>query len=173
MLRGITYKRRRGFTIPLVALLCLSLVKMGGMFWVNNTWAVVPDSDPTTVTQISMLLGGGLYDGQETELDEDGDGVIPIAGGVLVRGNGNQDDNREEAVPLRRLTGVLIEPHTSKSVTNFNDRRTVVAYKDFGHLKVMPAADSSIINLEGHDTIKGRLMCCGRPLLLFKHDIFG
>ena len=152
--------------------MCLSLVKMGVIFWVGNTWALIPDNDPTTPTQVSMLFDGRLHNSHQAELDKDGDGVIPIAGGMLVRGNGDQDDNKEDPIQLRRVSVTVVQPYITKAATNFRDRRTVVAYKDFGHLKVMPAADSSIINLEGHDTIKGRPMCCGRPLLLLKHDIF-
>ena len=104
MLRGITYKRRRGFTIPLVALLCLSLVKMGGMFWVNNTCAVVPDSVLIYVTQITMLLVGSLYDAQLTPLYADGHVVQSPAEGHRVRGTGNPDDNPRGTVTSMRRT---------------------------------------------------------------------
>ncbi|MDL2260253.1 hypothetical protein LJB99_05200, partial [Deltaproteobacteria bacterium OttesenSCG-928-K17] len=80
-------------------------------------------------------------------LDPDGDGVIPLAGGYLIRGNGNQDDNREEAFFFQSPAGIMAAmPPIIQAATNFRERRIVAAYKDFGHLKVMPAADAANSN---------------------------
>lgn len=152
--------------------MCLSLVKMGVIFWVGNTWALIPDNDPTTPTQVSMLFDGRLHNSHQAELDKDGDGVIPIAGGMLVRGNGDQDDNKEDPIQLRRVSVTVVQPYITKAATNFRDRRTVVAYKDFGHLKVMPAADFSVVSQNGFDRIKGRPcavggLCCSLLMITF------
>ena len=143
---------------------------MGSLFWAGNSWALITDADPNTKTQIDLLLNGRLERGAQPELDQDGNGVIPIAGGMLVHGNGDQDDNRDDPVPLRRVGGgLVIQPYALKAATNFNERRTALAYKDFGHLKVMPAADFSVVSPNGFDRIKGRPcavggLCCSLAL---------
>lgn len=146
-----TYRRRLRnlLLIPGMAFLCFFLVMMGALFWVDNSWTLITDSDPATMTQMGLLLDGGLDSGACQALDQDGDGVIPIAGGALIRGNGDRDDNKEEAYLIRRLPAVIVEPETGSMGSGFNDRRMVKAYKDFGHLKVMPEAEAAAVKLLG------------------------
>lgn len=152
--RGQTFKYcrrslRAWLQIALVMLLCLSLGLMGTLFWVDNSWALIADSDPATQVQLSLLLRVDFGDLPDQLADEDGDGVLPIAGGFLVRGNGDQDDNREEAFFPQRPVGALSPPPAFRAaVDSFGERRTVAAYMDFGHLKVMPAAEALIFNDE-------------------------
>lgn len=127
---------------------------MGSLFWVDNDWALIrvgPDGTliqggpATALAQPSLFdlpLAGGLDHDEIQKLDPDGDGVIPLAGGYLLRGNGDQDDNREDVFFFRRLVDIPVasSPHI-QTVTNYGERRTALAYKDFGHLKVMPGAD--------------------------------
>lgn len=128
--------------VPLVALLCFSLVMMGALVWIDNSWALITDNDPATMTRLDLLQGGGLDSLTCQALDQDGDGVIPFPGGYLIRGNGGLDDNKEEPFIVEGFSGIIIKPQPFKAVTNFRDRRTVVAYKDFGHLKLMPLAEA-------------------------------
>jgi len=155
-----TYWRRlrNHLLIPLVAFLCLSLVSTGCLFWVDNSWAYVRGGESESLVQVDLLDGGLDYD-EIQEFDPDGDGIIPVAGGYLIRGNGDRDDNREEPFVLSRLAGEIVRPRTFKAVTSFGERRTVAAYKDFGHLKVMPAGDGNLVKtyilLSGYP-------CCAR-----------
>lgn len=84
----------------LIIFMSLSLVMMGCLFWVDNSWAVILDNDPGTFVDISIYLDGGLGNSGDPALGEDGDGVIPVVVGALVHGNGDQDDNKEEAFLL-------------------------------------------------------------------------
>ena len=124
----------------LVALLCCSLVAMGTLFWVDNSWALILDSDSATVVNIEPFLDDCVDGLPGIEEDEAEDGVIPIAGGYLISGNGDRDDNKgEEFTIVRRCSGV-VTTENRPAFSTFNERRTVAAYKDFGHLKVMPLA---------------------------------
>gem|GEM_PF-2707112 len=147
-LSGKKYQRlgKNILLILLEVFLCLSLVMTGSLFWINNSYAVIPDNDPTTMIDLGQLLGegsggGGPGGSVPSMLGLSDDGVIPVAGGVLVSGNGDLDDNKEEPFILKDLCKEIIWRQTyAKAVASFRERRTVTAYKDFGHLKVIPAA---------------------------------
>lgn len=119
---------------------------MGGLMWVDNTWAYIGGGQTEDAIPLESLLDGLDYE-EIQQFDADGDGMIPLAGGVLLRCNGDQDDNKEERVIIQLLAGETVSPFFSKSATNYDERRTVTAYKDFGHLKVMPASDEVISNI--------------------------
>ena len=125
----------------LVGFLCCSLIAMGTLFWVDNSWALITDHDPLTAVNIGPYLDDCVDEEPEIKADQDGDGVIPIAGGLLIRGNGDRDDNRGEEFKIVRCLSGSATTETTAAVSNFKERRTVAAYKDFGHLKVMPAGD--------------------------------
>lgn len=137
---------------------------MGTLFWVSNSWALIMDDDPATRVDLAAYLHAGLADGHIQALDPGGDGRIPIAGGTLVRGNGDQDDNREERPLLHLVSAVVVPPRAAKAVSNFSERRTAVAYKDFGHLKIMPAGDNIDIEKRNQASCDRRLpVYYGRP----------
>lgn len=57
----------------------------------------------------------------------------------VIRGNGDQDDNRAKSYFYCRASFTAIQPPKAiKSYSAFNERRTAIAYKDFGRLKVIP-----------------------------------
>ena len=74
----------------LAALLCCSQVAMGTIFWVDNSWAFLPEDNPDTLVDISIFFDGQVGDGPCSDLTPDGDGQIPLAGGKQQRGNGDQ-----------------------------------------------------------------------------------
>lgn len=142
-----------------------SLILMGGLIWVNNTWAVLPDDDPATPFSVTVLYAAMTGAVDCSALGHDGDGQIPIDGGKLLKGNGDQDDNREEsfAFPPLAASGRMgwsvsanynqsrqtpLVASVSKVGTDqklrprpsgFIQRRLAATYKDFGHLKLMSA----------------------------------
>jgi len=61
-------------------------------------------------------------------LDEDGDGVVPVAGGILFHGNGDQDDNKEEAVLLLVNCGSIVDQPESCSFFTYSERRLIPAF---------------------------------------------
>jgi len=119
--------------LPLVVFLCCSLVMMGTLFWIDNSWALILDNDPLTVAEISDYFDGN------PGLQDDDDGVVPIAGGILIRGNGDQDDNKEEIFQLDRRFEWVVYFKMYTALNSFVERHITRSYKDFGHLKVMPA----------------------------------
>ena len=131
-------------SLLLAALLCLSLVNMGTLFWVNNSWALVLDNDPTSMVNLAAFFDGGGSDAKCAELDDDNDGLVPVAGGVLVRGNGDRDDHKEEpfTIPLHVADAVVPLFYLFSAKAAY--RCMAVSYKDFGHLKLMPEADYNI-----------------------------
>ena len=131
----------RFYSLLLVALLCLSLVSMGGLFWVNNSWALVLDNDPTTMVNLAAFFDGSGSDAKCAELDDDNDGRVPVAGGVLVRGNGDRDDHKEEPLIIPRHMAAAAAPGFGRIPARALYRPMVMSYKDFGHLKVMPEAE--------------------------------
>ena len=137
--RHINSHMRNFLRFSLVAVLCCSLVMMGTLFWVDNSWALIFDDDPQTMVEISALLDDDLVD--DSNLQDDDDGVIPITGGTLVRGNGDQDDNKDETFSLARQFGRVIDFKAHPALNRFEEQYTTRSYKDFGHLKVMPAGD--------------------------------
>ena len=52
---------------------------------------MIADSDPETPLKIDLLLE--CWAGDSHELIQYDDGVAPVPGGMLVRGNGDQDDD--------------------------------------------------------------------------------
>ena len=139
--KPISRLRQNLTSFLLIPLMCLSLVMMGGLLWVNNSWALILDNDANTSVNLGIFLGGHLNDDPSPELDDDDDGVVPVAGGTLFHGNGDQDDNKEEAFLLRVNCGSIVEPPENYQLFAYSERRLVLAYIDFGHLKVMPAGD--------------------------------
>jgi hypothetical protein len=188
--RALKLLRRSLLWLAVLGLSC-SLISMGGLIWVDNSWALIPDGDPATSFDRSIF---DIMAGQAdcSDLDPDGDGQIPLTGGKLVKGNGDQDDNREEYfifMPLAVVSGrgglwsVSANHHQNRQVpfvspvskagtepklkpgpSGLTHCRITVAYKDFGHLKVMSAEGdnydiftSVFIHKEGHPCIMGGL----------------
>ena len=118
---------------------------MGRLIWIDNSWAVLPDGDPGTSFESSILFEA-LADKIDCEdLDPDGDGQIPLTGGKLVKGNGDQDDNRSEPWRIVYRPGVLISRVYFSAPAKMRDHGVVKSYLDFGHLKVFPDAPISLI----------------------------
>jgi hypothetical protein len=130
----------------LVTALSLTLIWMGCLIWMNNSLALIPDNDPRTNINIEMMVGfdSGKADHQWHQAGHSPDS----SGGVLcARGNGNRDDNRERSFVFQPPLGEEIVLAPINVETGFDQRRTVAAYKDFGHLKVMPADDAGTIEM--------------------------
>ena len=128
----------------LVGPLCCALVAMGTIFWVDNSWAFLPDDNPDTLVDISIFFDGQVGDGSCSELDPDGDGQIPLAGGKLQKGNGDQDDNKPKPMIIVYHSGALVSPDPFY-VPAFNySGGAVKSYLDFGHLKVFPNTSVSL-----------------------------
>ena len=138
--RHIRRHMRNFLRFSLVAFLSCSLIMMGSLFWIDNSWALIFDDDPQTMVDIVDYLDGDLDD--DSGLQDDDDGIVPITGGTLIRGNGDQDDNKEETFQLCRQVGRLIDYKTHSAMNGFEERYTTRSYKDFGHLKVMPVGDN-------------------------------
>lgn len=132
---------RQGLLWGVVLFISCSLVFMGGLIWIDNSWAIIPDDDPATSFDSSLLRD--ILDGGDDldERDADGDGQIPVPGGKLVRGNGDQDDNRQEPLRIVYRPGALIVQNHSPVPAKMWTHRTLKSYLDFGHLKVMPNGD--------------------------------
>ena len=119
----------------------MAVINVGCYVWINNSVAVIPDNDPATVVLLE------LYDGYDHGPGDPSDDIYtsprPLgeAGSraqSVVRGNGNQDDNRVERYFYQRIASAMLAPKAVKPASTFNLRYTAVALKDFGHLKVMP-----------------------------------
>lgn len=130
---------RQTFSLLLVLTVAISVICMGGILWVNNSWAVVPDDDPSTYFDISVFFDD--LDGKSDlpDMDSDGDGQIPLAGGKLLKGNGDQDDNKHEPILLGINCGSIVDHPDSIFLRICSATNVVQSYVDFGHLKVMPA----------------------------------
>ena len=139
------------------------------MIWIGNSWAVLPDGDPGTSLDSSILFEI-LSDKIDCEdLDPDGDGQIPLAGGKLLRGNGDQDDNRSEPWRIVYRPGALISWVYFSAPAKMRDHGAVKSYLDFGHLKVFPEASVFFVIAEKFDyygqkaaalSMRGGLLCC-------------
>ena len=95
-------------------------------------------------------------------------GQAPDSGGgaLVVRGNGDRDDNREESFYFQAAARLRVPAEYRSAVSGFNQCRTAVAYKDLGHLKIMSAEGgnsdiftSVFIYKEGWPCIAGGLCC--------------
>ena len=128
----------------LVGLLCCSLMAIGMIFWVDNSWALLPDDNPDTLMDISIFFDGQVGDGACPELDSDGDGQIPLAGGKLQRGNGDQDDNKLKPIIIIYQPEALVAPNPFNVPAIMWSGSVVKSYLNFGHLKIFPDAAASL-----------------------------
>lgn len=191
------HKRKPGgpSLVLLVLILSLALIWVGCLVWIDNSIAIIPDNDPATFVSPQAIKGFGSVDGRHHTIQSDVRDFNSGSAQRVVRGNGDQDDNREEYFSLIPLTGTLgqsglwsvtanynqsrqtfsaapvskvrTEPKPQPRPSGFVQRRTVVAYKDFGHLKVMSAEGgnsdiftSVFISKEGHLCNMGGLLIC-------------
>lgn len=136
--------RRTMLWLAVMVMSC-SLISMGGLIWVDNSWAIFPDDDPSTSFDSSLLFGIMTGEVDCDDLDPDGDGQIPLAGGTLLRGNGDQDDNKSDPLRLLVRTGAIVTPNHYYAPIKKWDYRATKSYLDFGHLKVFPDAPISVI----------------------------
>ena len=147
------------------------MVQTGAWFWVDGFRALRPDHDPATALHLEQVYDentGGYDDSVEAGLEG---GVIPIEGGFIIYGNGDLDDNREKPFVLKRWAGVTVPPRaTPAAVSSFGERRTTAGYKDFGHLKVMPAAGGSDFNNCSRSSFERKAACLGTGGLYYCPD---
>ncbi|UQZ88847.1 hypothetical protein C4J81_06390 [Deltaproteobacteria bacterium Smac51] len=113
---------------------------MGTLFWIDNSWALIFDDDPYTQINISSYYDLDGNDDSRAELEADDDGIVPVTGGILVQGNGDQDDNRDEPFSITKRPSRVVSVKSTSIYSDFRERRMVKAYRDFGHLKVMPGS---------------------------------
>lgn len=118
------------------AVLSCSLVMMCTVLLLDDTGALLSDSNLQAVAE-----AGDWPDDDNLQDDDDDVGVMSIVHGIRTRGNGDQDDNKEEGFSLCRLARQSILFKTQPALNSFMERRTARSYKDFGHLKAMPAGD--------------------------------
>lgn len=130
----------------MVLVISCSLIFMGGLIWIDNSWAIIPDGDPATSFESSVPLAVMTGEIDCDDLDPDGDGQIPLAGGTLLQGNGDQDDNKTEPWRIIYRLGEIIELRPYSAPVVFREHRVVSSYLDFGHLKVFPDAVLSLIS---------------------------
>ncbi len=139
-----TYKKfsRMSQTLrPLVVLsVIMALIAAGGLTWLDNSRAYIPFGHPGVKLELTAVIGPGLGSADDN-LYEAGKRPDSHPGALLVRGNGGLDDNREQSFQIRLSAGELGVDSPPAPVSGFAERRTVRAYKDFGHLRVMPAAE--------------------------------
>ena len=133
-----TYKRRvAGWKTGLVGLAILGLIMSGGVA-LDSAFGVALDGGDRTVILVTLNHPGTL----EQHLDRPNPQPKLPKINLSSFGDGN-DDNLEEAffyLPSSMLTS---SHKVLTAVSDFKDRRTAVAYLNFGHLKVMPAADAA------------------------------
>lgn len=150
----------------LVLCLVAALIFTGSVIWIGNDLALIPDNDPRTRFTLETLDGPAS---KRKPPQFHCEGRADDSGGrtMMVRGNGDQDDNREEAFLIKPWAAETVAPPAASSADNFKERRTAVSYKDFGHLKVMSAEGgnsdiftSVFIHKEGHPCIMGGLYYC-------------
>jgi len=152
-----------------IMVLSFSLILIGGLFWINNRWAFIPDNNPASSFNFSAIFDTLNGSGDLSALDPDGDGQIPLTGGKLVKGNGDQDDNKQEPVVIVYQPGTLIEPNFSDAPVLCQGGWTVKSYLGFGHLKVFPDAPVSIIineNAEVYSKKAAVRVTCGGLLVV-------
>ena len=135
----------------LVAMVSFSLFLMGCWVWIDNRWAVIPsltgEGQGSLDLDFIMDLLGVPGDPMSQDLMDPVKAAARDAALPLVAGNGDGDDNRREPFVARKRIGQQERLKKSIATTTWHERRTVAAYKDFGHLKVSPAGEaSSIIN---------------------------
>lgn len=128
-----------------------SLVLMGGLIWIDNSWALFPDNDPATSFESSILFKITTGELDCDDLDPDGDGQIPLAGGKLMKGNGDQDDNKPEPLRIVYRLGAIIPANRPSVPLKRWDCQAVRSYLDFGHLKVFPDASVFLIISEKYN----------------------
>ena len=136
------------------------MIQTGAWFWVDGFRALRPDHGSDTMLNIEQAYdeSTGSYD-NSIEAGLEG-GVIPIEGGFIIYGNGDLDDNREKPFVLKRWVGVALLPQMpAGAVSNFEERRSTAAYKDFGHLKVMPVADGAAFNNYSWSSFERKAAC--------------
>ena len=136
---------RHSLLWAMALVLSCSLILTGGLIWINNTWAMVQDNDPDTSFDVSIIFDG--MDGKTdlSDLDPDGDGQIPLAGGKLLKGNGGFDDNKPDPILITGRAVVLVTPSSFPAPLLVQENRVIKSYLDFGHLKIFPDASSSYI----------------------------
>lgn len=113
-----------------------------------NSWAYIRNGVSNASIKIKLYdlpLKDGLDHDELKASDVDGNGIIPLADGILIRSNGDQEDNKEEIFIFISLAGRMIKVQVLKAISSFLERRTVTAYRDFGRLKVMPAIDFIVV----------------------------
>ena len=153
----------RAFSRGLVLCAAWVMIQTGAWFWLDGFRAVRPDHDPATELHLEQVLD------EDTWGDDDS-----IEGGFIIYGNGNSDDDREKAFVLKRWAGAPISPQApARAVSNFGERRTTSAYNDFGHLKVMPAADDSDFNNCSRSSFKKRLPALMRAAFIITRFLAG
>lgn len=156
-----------GFRPVVVMVTACALIQVGCLVWIDNCVAVIPDDDPRTVVTVQLFKGfesGRVRASQIKAVDQD---VDSFSAQALVHGNGDQDDNREESFFFKPRAAVTIRLECRSAVSSFNQRRTAVAYKDFGHLKIMSAGGDiantllkSFDHKEGCPCVLGGLSYC-------------
>lgn len=145
--RTVKLLRRSLLWLAVLVMSC-SLISMGGLIWINNSWAVFPDDDPATSFDFSLILETLNGQADFSAIDVDGDGQIPVPGGKLLKGNGTRDDNKHDPIVIVSRPGEIITPNPFNALVVFRVHRAVSSYLDFGHLKVFPDAILPLIIAE-------------------------
>lgn len=127
----------------LVTAVASALIFVGSLLWFGNCRAVIPDFERTTSVQLELIDDVEGNEGGDLEIQAaDHDRANPLKSQMIVRGSGDQDDNRERPFVFRRVDSEILAITWRPAVTAFADRRTAVAYWNLGRLKVMPAGDA-------------------------------
>ncbi|UQZ88095.1 hypothetical protein C4J81_02260 [Deltaproteobacteria bacterium Smac51] len=129
-------------------LVSIAMIHSGSLIWIDNSTAFMAKKSSGAMCDYDLFadLPGDLSD---QELYQAGHTPEATKGLIIIRGNGNADDNREDADIHNLFITMTSPPKTMKSSGQFKNRRTVVSYIDFGCLKVMPALKETCIVLCG------------------------
>ena len=128
----------------LVVVIAFALIFVGSLIWINNSVAIIPDNDPLTFIRLEIIAAA---EPQFQAADHDWEDLAENQ--IVVRGNGDRDDNREQPFVLSLVEFDIVPIIPIPATISFADSRMVVAYWKFGHLKIMPAAEMffTVLNL--------------------------
>jgi len=129
---------RWGLSLLMVLFVSLSLISFGGLIQISDTWVLVHDNDPHTETDLSFLIEIENLDDLGSELDPDGDGRIPLNGGTLILTPGFQAKVEQTAPFVNRTVSWSLPSEFCPPSKTLHSHLSVKAYKDFGHLRIIP-----------------------------------
>lgn len=168
-LKSIKNTLRPGLNLLLILLVCCSLINFVGLIWVSDTWALVPDNDPDTVTVMPVPAAVERAGDLALALDPDGDGRVHLNGGTLILSGCFQAFINSGDGFIGHMACWVPQPKLNSTVPALNSPSFVKAYKDFGHLRIMPIDGLNIVIPPKAGLLEG-FARAARGLLFFAAD---